>query len=83
MKGSGVVFLIVLYLVIYISDLIFTVVNLACYYFWNMEFLLGTFYFNQPMKKVVHLPHPSIQKQNVVVPSVPKTKICHYCLLMR
>jgi hypothetical protein len=31
-----------------------------------MEFLLGTFYFNQPMEKVVHLPHPSIQKQNVV-----------------
>jgi len=31
-----------------------------------MEFLLVTFYFNQPMKKVVHLPHPSIQKQNVV-----------------
>jgi len=31
-----------------------------------MEFLLGTFYFNQPMKKVVHLPHPLIQKQIVV-----------------
>jgi len=31
-----------------------------------MEFLLGTFYFNQPMKKVVHLPHPSIQKQSLV-----------------
>ena len=30
---------------------------------WN--FILGIFYFNQPMKKVVHFPHPSIQKQSV------------------
>jgi hypothetical protein len=37
-----------------------------CYVLLFLEhgILLEIFYFNQPMKKVFHLPHPSKQKQN-------------------
>jgi hypothetical protein len=47
-----------------------------------MEFLLGTFYFNQPMKKVVNLPHRQCKIKmwsiDADVLPVPKTKICHF-----
>jgi hypothetical protein len=40
---------------------------------WN--FILRIFYINQPMKKVVHLPHPSIEKQNVVCSSAQSNNL--------